>query len=159
MLQDACALPSLHFAVGWRRWWFVNTLQRIATHCNTLQHTATPKTQPVNRSDEECFKTHAHCPRCTALAVTVLMVCQQTVKHCTHCDTLQHTASHCKTLQHSATHSCCTVVLRCWCKKLPSCHTWEGITSYECVYVCTCMCMYVYAPCYVYVCDFKFVCI
>ena len=55
----------------------------LATHCNTLQHSAT---------------------HCTTL--------QHTFQHCStmqhtawHCNTLHHTASHCITLQHTATHS------------------------------------------------------
>ena len=50
-----------------------------ATHCNTLQHTAT---QGV------------------CVWVTPL------VMH-THCNTLQHAATHCNTLQHTATQGVC----------------------------------------------------
>ena len=61
-----------------------NTLQHTATHCNILQHTAT---------------------RCNTL--------QHTRTHsitlqdsATHCNTLQHTATHCNTLQHTFWHVC-----------------------------------------------------
>jgi len=52
------------------------SLQHTATHCNTLQHTATPGPRLV-----------FNCGR------------QDTLQHL-----LQHTATHCNTLQHTATH-------------------------------------------------------
>ena len=56
-----------------------STLQHTATHCNTLQPTAT--------------HTLAQWDTCQ----TRLM----TKSHSTHCNTLQHTATHCNTLQHT----------------------------------------------------------
>ena len=56
-----------------------NTLQHTATHCNTLQHTAT---------------------RCDIL--TAMFISDMT--YAAHCSTLQHTAAHCNTLQHIATY-------------------------------------------------------
>jgi len=97
-----------------------NTVQHSATHCNmwaivceihlcglsgdcnTLQHTAT----------------HCNTPQHTATHCNTL---QHTATHCnalqhtaTHCNTLQHTATHCNTLQHTATHMCaimCEILL------------------------------------------------
>jgi len=60
----------------------------VATHCNTLQHTAT------------------HCNTLKLTAVTAITATQcNTVQHtAAHYNTLQHTATHCNTLQHTATH-------------------------------------------------------
>ena len=64
------------------------SLQRTATHCNTLQHTATRHTYG-------------------SVLTSSLMDCTLSVCHynalqhiATHCNTLQHTATHCNTLQH-----------------------------------------------------------
>jgi len=59
----------------------------MATHCNTLQHTAT-------------YTTHFCILSCSTLQHTA-----------THYNTLQHTATHCNTLQHTATHFC--ILSRC----------------------------------------------
>ena len=61
------------------------TLQHTATHCNTLQHTAT-------RSFHEWHDSF--------VSVTGL-----NVYSATHCNTLQHSATHCNTLQHTAKRS------------------------------------------------------
>ena len=71
-----CCRTSMHFA-RWPYQLFVRTCRVcVATHCNTLQHTAT------------------HCKL------------QHTAKHCnalqhtaTHCNTLRRTTTHCDTLQ------------------------------------------------------------
>jgi len=73
-------------------------LQHSATHCNTLQHTAT---QFICSTSQEILRkcaTYAYLPP-TATHCNTL---QHTA---THCNTLQHTATHCNTLQHTATHS------------------------------------------------------
>ena len=67
-------------------------LQHTATHCNTLQHTAT-----------HCY-THMQVRKTLALQHTG-----------THSNTLQHTATHCSTLQHTATH-CSTLQHRLYKK-------------------------------------------
>ena len=53
-------------------------LQHTATHCNTLEHTATP--------------------------ATYYNTLQHVGTHCNNCNILQHIATHCNTLQHTATH-------------------------------------------------------
>ena len=58
------------------------TLHHSATHCSTLQLTATL-----------CNTLHHTAAHCNTLQHTA-----------THCNTLQHTAAHCHTLQHTATH-------------------------------------------------------
>jgi len=86
---------------------FVLTLQHTATphtttHCNTahyntlqhrtLQHTATPHT--TTHCNTGCVRQRkALCSHCNTLQHTA-----------THCNTLQHTATHCNTLQHTAIH-------------------------------------------------------
>jgi len=87
-----------------------NTLQHTATHCNTLQHTVFITRCEVDmRHGDTLQHTATHCN-----------TLQHTATHCntpyslqdmksiwdmvTHCNTLQHTATHCKTLQHTATH-------------------------------------------------------
>jgi len=58
-----------------------------ATHCNTLQHTAT------------------HCNKSkTSMRVTLSKVPWSSVYATTHCNTLQHIETHCNTPQHIATH-------------------------------------------------------
>jgi len=87
-------------------WWFnetlYNTLQQTATHCDTLQHTATSWRKYVDTyvQGHSCSFYDSHCD-----------TLQHTVTHCNtlqhsaiHCNTLQHTATHCNTLQHTATH-------------------------------------------------------
>ena len=70
-----------------------NTLQDTATHCNTLQHTA------------------RHCN-------TRLSYCKTLQHAATH---VYHTAEHGNTLQHTATH----------CNTLPSCRTYEWVRSIQ----------------------------
>jgi len=91
-------------------------MQHTATHCNTLQHTATIRRTCANSLVHAIQKTqyrlqHAaahwtatHCntlqhtaTRCNTLQHTEL---QHTAAHwtATHCNTLQHTATHCNTL-------------------------------------------------------------
>ena len=63
-----------------------DTRQRIATHCNILQHTIT-----------YCNTLH-HSERDLKMRLALK-------RHAaTHCNTLQYTATHCSTLQHTATH-------------------------------------------------------
>jgi len=102
-------------------------LQHIATHCNTLQHTATP----FNKQME---KPATHCTRYNTLQKTEGETCntlQHTATHCNtlkrqpatrtnhrgpwrkekpaaHCSTLQHTATHCNKLQHTEGETCNT---------------------------------------------------
>ena len=67
---------------------------RLATRCNTLQHTAT----------------HCNAGYCTTefhVRSNRLRDCRGRVSqptHATYCNLLQHIATHCNTLQHSATH-------------------------------------------------------
>ena len=71
-----------------------NTLQNaathcVATHCNTLQHTAWAK-----------LRTATHLS-----AINTMKGLGFRQHNTTHCNTLQHTATHCNTLQHTATHT------------------------------------------------------
>jgi len=79
-----------------------STLQRTATHCDTFNKYATYVQHPCNARDEN---------RHTLTSKKDCNTLQHTATHCstlqhtaTHCNTLQHTATHCKTLQHTATH-------------------------------------------------------
>ena len=63
-----------------------------ATHCNTLQHTATQET------DVCCVCVVIHCNTLQHTATQETAVCCVCVV--IHCNTLQHTATHCNTLQH-----------------------------------------------------------
>jgi len=60
-----------------------HSVSHTATHCQTLQHTATHCNALQDKGDETAS------PRCISL---------------THRNTLQHTATHCNTLHHGATH-------------------------------------------------------
>jgi len=64
-----------------------------ATHCNTLQHPATPCNTKIPLRHACCCYLQHTATHCNTL--------QQTA---THCNTLQHTAIHWNTLQHTATH-------------------------------------------------------
>jgi len=100
-----------------------NTLQHTATHCNThcntLQHTAT------HSKMKECFPKHTCQCTYTRVSNTItkrtatrcntcmfaMHMCLLFAAHCDaqhhsaiHCNALQHTATHCNTLQHIATH-------------------------------------------------------
>jgi len=67
-----------------------------ATHCNTLQHTAT---EPCNTPQH----TAAHCNRAMQHTATHCNTLQQS--HATHRNTLQHSATEpCNTPQHTAAH-------------------------------------------------------
>jgi len=137
-------------------------LQRIATHCNALQHTTThcSTLQPCHLG---------HCEHHLRLMLHIVMRCnalQHTATHCntlqhtaTHCNTLQHTATHCNTLQHTATFSsrasrasleACAAVLKsanqlhahihicvCVCVCVCTC-AWESMHTYT--YMCVCVC-------------------
>jgi len=76
--------PAIDFC--WTVSSFYLALQHTATHCNTLQHTAT----------------QAFCR-----TVSPVVDC---VPHNEHCSTLQHIATHCNTLQHTATQDFCWTV-------------------------------------------------
>ena len=70
-------------------WNLRNTLQRIATHCNALQHTASTAThcnilQPTAHNASQCDTVQHSATQCNTL--------QQ-------CDTVQHTATQCNTVQ------------------------------------------------------------
>ena len=74
----------------------------IATHCNTLQHTATPY-NPLQHTATYCntlqhTATHYNTLQHSATPCNTL---QHTA---THCNTLHHTASYCNTLEHTTTH-------------------------------------------------------
>ena len=85
-----------------------NRPSHTATHCITLQHTAT-QTDLLTRQH-----TASHCNTLHHTAAqTDLLTRQRTASHCitlhrtaaqTDLLTLQHTASHCNTLQHTAAH-------------------------------------------------------
>jgi len=68
-----------------------------ATHCNTLQHTATHCKTRCNALQHTA--THlTRTPHVSSCAT--LLVCFITLQHTAiHCNTLQHTATHCNTLQ------------------------------------------------------------
>jgi len=66
-------------------------IQRTTTHCNTLQHPATP-----------CNTLQHTATHCNTLKHTATHC--NTLQHpATPCSTLHHTATHCNTLQHTAT--------------------------------------------------------
>jgi len=100
-----------------------NTLQRIATYCDTLQHTLHSAlqysaTQTCNgtigcASVWLIFLVHTPCNTLSHTAThcnTLHYTLQHTTTHCnidaniSRRYTLQHTATHCNTLQHTATH-------------------------------------------------------
>ena len=71
-------------------------LYDAATHCNTLQYTAT------HFRDTTLYVTVTHC-KCNTLQHTAIH--RSTLQHTAiHRSTLQHTAIHCNTPQHTATH-------------------------------------------------------
>jgi len=63
-----------------------NTLQHTATHCTTLQHTATPLDTRTSTTRAQCSDNH------------VLKTWSQ--PQVSHCNTLQHSATLCNNLQH-----------------------------------------------------------
>ena len=72
-----------------------------ATHCITLQHTATYRNTPY-AWDSCAWLPATHCNTLQHAATHHL--CKTRAHTATHCNTLQHTATHCNTLQHTATH-------------------------------------------------------
>jgi len=95
-------------------------MHAAATHCNTLQHTAT---HSIHAATSECM----HLMHAAA----------------THCNTLQHTATHCNTLHicisytcrtnvytcHIHTHTLCNTLQHTPCKVL--CNTLQHITTHH----------------------------
>ena len=86
----------------------------IATHCNTLQHTATHSTGAcLQHTAAHCNTLQHTATHCNTLLCNTR---QHTATHCStlqhtamqhaaaHCNILQRTATHCSTLQHSATY-------------------------------------------------------
>ena len=95
-----------------------------ATHCNTLQHTATDTQAHTymcwmhtccvykTYTNTHCicetwliymWERHTQTQACVC-CIHVLYTCVTHIKRLhTHCNTLQHTAAHCNTLQHTAT--------------------------------------------------------
>jgi len=101
------------------------TLRPTATHCNTLQHTATQIAKYLTSPQElECAHTHTQC-NTVQHSATQCNTVQYTATHCTtnceildfaavigaahahthpHTHTLQHNATHCNSLHHTAPH-------------------------------------------------------
>ena len=76
------------------------TLLVRATHCNTLQHTATHSYTHTQTH------THRWHPTCSRMASTSKTPVPRTAKHtATHCNTLQHIATHGNTWQHILTYT------------------------------------------------------
>jgi len=73
-------------------------ISKGATHCNSLQHTAT-RSYTLQHTATHCNK-FARRHRCFTRQ---WMSCGIS-KGATHCNTLHHTATHCNTMQHTATH-------------------------------------------------------
>jgi len=83
-----------------------------ATHCNTLQHTAT-HFYVLREGVPSLRHTATHCNILQHTAThcdTLQRTSTYCEKVCHHCNTLQHTATYCNTLQHTATH--CNTLLR-----------------------------------------------
>ena len=76
-----------------------HTLQHTATHCNSLQLTATNACQ----TGKSHVHTHHNTPQHTATQYNTLQIthAKPDIHTCTH---LQHTATHCNSLQLTATH-------------------------------------------------------
>ena len=88
--------------------------KHTATHCNTLQHTATTHCNALQRTatrcniKETCYDKWVHYCQVNS-ANTPQTHCNALQHTATHCkSTLQYTATHCNTLQHTATH-------KSWC--------------------------------------------
>ena len=78
---------------------------RAATHCDTLQHTATTCSLCLFLCVYHCFCVASTCRFETgAEQLSSARHCNTLQHAATHCNTLQHTATHCNTLQHIATH-------------------------------------------------------
>jgi len=110
------------------------TLQRTATHYNTLLHIAA-----------RWNYCNIHCNTLQHAGAPCLLLLQRTATHCNalqrtaaYCNVLQRTAAHCNTLQHTATQ---------WCTLVPSIYVSICMYIYMCVYVCMYVCihdMYIY---------------
>jgi len=97
-----------HFTLGSNTYSGVFLTQDVATHCNTLQHTAT------HCSHCNTFiRMHTYVGMClTQYIVIHYNTLQHTATHCNaHYNTMEpnvkcaiETATHCNTLQHTATH-------------------------------------------------------
>jgi len=101
---------------------------RLATHCNTLQHTAT------------------HCES----------VLQHTATHCntlqhtaTHCNTLQHTATHYNTLQQTANNTL-QQTATLWHRESVLQHVHRRVCVFMCTYTYTHKCIDKYTSIYTY---------
>jgi len=89
-----------------------NARQRIATHCITLQHTATTHCKPLKHPATHCTSntlqrnaTHAYASNCDTLqAMSASARSDIASCHQHTATTLQHTATHCNTLQHIPTY-------------------------------------------------------
>ena len=91
----ACCLQRTHVVFTPRK----RKRKHTATHCNTLQHTATQaEAHSVLKGSTH---THNH------------MHLRNNKAHPRQCNTLQHTATHCNTLQHTATAH--TRIITCTC--------------------------------------------
>ena len=102
---------------------------RAATHCNTLQHTATCCNTLLQHTATHChkqtwscrviFRTERHCNTLNHTATNKPGVAESLCRAATHCNTLQHTAAHHSilhdTVKHCSAHtwSCRVIVLRC----------------------------------------------
>ena len=111
----------------------------IATHCNTLQHTAT-QCNTMQHTAQHCNPLQHTAANCNTLQQTATD-CNRLQQTATHCNRLLHTATHGNTLQHTATH-CNTLdkadqgrsVIRT--KRMnESCHTYGWVTG-EDLYIC-----------------------
>ena len=114
---------------------FYAEVHLTATHCNTLQHTATMLRQLCFRAEVDLTATHCNTLQHSAtmlrqfcfraevdLTVTPCSTLQCTVAHLQHTATLQKNVTHCGTLPRTATHYntlqlCCgsspSALLRC----------------------------------------------
>jgi len=85
-----------------------------ATHCNTLQHTATHRNTPEQHTATHWY---THAPK-TCSPCSCVRVCHHSCT-ATHCNKLRHTATHCySTLQHTYTMNMLTL-LTCVCVPSP----------------------------------------
>jgi len=83
-------------------------MQHLASHCNTLQHTAT----------QEFYASADRRMRRSGYAISLHFTV-------THCNTMQHTATHCNTLQYTAAHCnagnmCVSSIFACPAAATPS---------------------------------------
>jgi len=78
-------------------------VSRTATHCNTLQHTATPY-NTLRHTATHCHILQRPSTPSGRLSMCPWQLAVPDVKGCAHRNTLQHTATHCDTLQHNTMH-------------------------------------------------------